>query len=256
MATNKPFLPGLDDRAGPAAPIAGERARDLVDSVLDAGAVPRANVRRIRRFPRAAWVLAAALATVAAAAATVTLRHGSVRRDTPPVPPVPTELAKAATPPSAPSPAAPPPTVATPSASPETMPPVRSTPAPPADLLGQANDLRAARRWREATRAYERVIDQHPSPSATYTAEVAAADLRLDHLADPAGALRLYHQALRNGAGPLGEQAYWGVARANRALGNARAEKSALSDYIARYPQGLFLGEAQERVRALAGTGD
>ncbi|HEY2515518.1 MAG TPA: hypothetical protein VGI39_31840 [Polyangiaceae bacterium] len=244
MASNKPFLPGLDDQAGPAEPITEARARELVDSVLDAGGLSRPGVRGVRRVPRAAWVLAAALASAAAAAATVTFRQASVQRETPPPPPVASELAPLVEPaPAANAPA--PPEVSLP-----------STPSSPSDLLGQANELRAARRWPEATRTYERVILENISPSATYTAEVAAADLRLDHLADPRGALRLYNLAVRNGPGPLGEQAYWGIARASRALGNARAEKAALDRYVARYPQGLFLVEAQERARALAQGGN
>jgi tetratricopeptide (TPR) repeat protein len=122
----------------------------------------------------------------------------------------------------------------------------------PEDLLRQANELRAARRWKEAARAYERVIAVHPGSSEAYAAAVAAADLHLEQLGDPRGASRLYRAALaRNAQGPLGEQALWGSARCAQALGDRDGERRALQDYLTRYPAGLFEPAARSRLSEL-----
>jgi hypothetical protein len=78
---------------------------------------------------------------------------------------------------------------------------------------------------------------------------VAAADLHLDPLHDPAGALRLYQRA-RSGSGALREQVLWGIARSRRALGD-REERSALRDYLAAFPSGLFAAQASARLAEL-----
>jgi tetratricopeptide (TPR) repeat protein len=127
---------------------------------------------------------------------------------------------------------------------------------PPEDLLRQANELRAARRWKEAARAYERVIALHPGTPEAYAAGVAAADLHLEQLGDPRGACRLYRSALaRSAQGPLGEQALWGSARCAAALGDRDSERKALQDYLGRYPSGLFEAAARTRLAELDRAG-
>jgi TolA-binding protein len=268
MARNRPILPALDARPGPAERISEERARVLVDGAIESvfARRPRWMQRAFARpWGRGALVLAATFVVGMAAAATVRTWLRPARAPVAPVASVAPErqaipeTAGVPLPPRVVDGIAPPePPVAAPlapaeSSSRESAPHVRPPPAPPAeDLLQQANDLRAARRWRDAARMYERVLAAHPGSAEAYAAAVAAAELRLEQMGDPSGALRLYRAALqKNPQGPLSEQAVWGVARCQRALAEREGERSALRDYLSRYPSGLFAPSARERLDAL-----
>src|SRR5262249_10496797 len=96
-------------------------------------------------------------------------------------------------------------------------------PAPPAvapeDLLAEANAARAEHRWRQADALYAQVASGPETSLAVQAALVASATIRLEHMADPAGAARRFRAALA--AGPrdaLAEDARWGLAESARAL--------------------------------------
>ncbi len=127
---------------------------------------------------------------------------------------------------------------------------VRS-PAPRIDLLRTANGLRGQARWRDAERLYRQVATAAPTSEEGYAANVAAAALRLEHLRDPAGALRLYRGALRSHPeGSLAEEVRWGMADAYRAMGNAISEETALREFIAAHPRSLMRAKAEGRLAA------
>jgi hypothetical protein len=69
------------------------------------------------------------------------------------------------------------------------------------------------------------VLTTHPQSPQAYVARVSAAALRLEHLGDPAGALRLYGSG---SGGPLTPEIAWGKARAHRALGQTASERREL----------------------------
>ena len=101
--------------------------------------------------------------------------------------------------------------------------------APVEDIVALANQQRKEKRWRAAEALYERVMRDHAGTDAAAIATVASASLHLDHLADPAGALRRFRRALRlRPDGPLAEEARWGLAETYRALGDVEAERAAL----------------------------
>jgi Tetratricopeptide repeat len=132
-------------------------------------------------------------------------------------------------------------------------PATRGTPAGPPtpdDLMKQANEQRRARQWRTAEALYQRVLDEHPGTSAAHVAAIAAAAIRLDHLGDARGALRLYRTALAGGRA-LAEEARWGMAEAHRALDDAAGEKRALEDFVTRHPGSPLIPQARTRLRAL-----
>jgi hypothetical protein len=79
---------------------------------------------------------------------------------------------------------------------------------------------------------------------------VAAAQLRLEQLSDPAGAKRLFRDADRPGA--LREEAIWGIGAACRAVGDAECEKDALRDYTRRFPDGAMASVATARLVELS----
>jgi hypothetical protein len=96
---------------------------------------------------------------------------------------------------------------------------------------------------------------EHPRSPEAYTARVAAAALHLEHLGDPRGALSLYQAALAGGgSGALSEEARWGIAACNRALGDRAAEASALRAFVAAHPHSLMLPHAQRRLEELSNT--
>lgn len=123
----------------------------------------------------------------------------------------------------------------------------RAPPAPARDLLAEANDLRAARSWSSAERRYLEVVRAHPRSPEAHVARVAAADLRLEHLGNARGAAALYRQAR---SGRLAGEARFGLARAYRALGDAR-EADALEALLRHHPRSPFSPAAERRLREL-----
>lgn len=120
------------------------------------------------------------------------------------------------------------------------------------DLMKQANEQRRARQWQAAEALYQRVMREHSGTSAAYVAAIAAASIRLDHLGDARGALRLYQSALASGVNrALAEEARWGLAEAHRALDDDAREARALQDFVARHPGSPLIPQARARLRAL-----
>jgi hypothetical protein len=261
MAQSERWLPPLDDGPGPAAPIPDARASAMVEAAIER-AFPAPAPRRLSLSRAPMFAMAATLA-IAAAAAAYAWRHRAPATNAPPAAPESSPAVVVAPPAPATSASAPAdsaestaPYTAAPSvsAAPGPARPARAPSAEATDLLARANELRAARRWAEAAQTYERVLVLHASSSDATVATVAAADLHLDHLHDPKGALRLYRSARgAQGGGALAEQVSWGIARSTRALGDARAEQAALTEYLERYPSGLFAADARQRLADLAG---
>ena len=119
-----------------------------------------------------------------------------------------------------------------------------------ADRLAAAVDLRRAGQWQAAEVAYLNVAAQYPRAPEAYVATLAAGALRLEHLEDPVGALRLY-ESLAHGSA-LGVEALSGVARCYQALGNRTAELSALRSVIDAYPTSIQADRARVRLKQLS----
>jgi len=79
---------------------------------------------------------------------------------------------------------------------------------------------------------------------------VAAASLRLEHLNDARGALRLYQRVVEETAasGDLAEEALWGVAEAQRVLGNTSAETKTLERFLSTFPNSVLAPRARQRL--------
>ena len=124
--------------------------------------------------------------------------------------------------------------------------------APVEDIVALANQQRKEKRWRAAEALYERVMRDHARTDAAAIATVASASLHLDHLADPAGALRRFRQALRlRPDGPLAEEARWGLAETHRALGDVEAERAALDRFLSAHPRSVNAARARQRLAEL-----
>ncbi|MBN9167191.1 MAG: hypothetical protein BGO98_23475 [Myxococcales bacterium 68-20] len=118
------------------------------------------------------------------------------------------------------------------------------------DLLREANQLRAERRWGEAATLYRRVADARGGESTT--AMLALASLRLEHQNDALEARRLYRAVVDAAPdGPLAEEARLGVAMACRALRDERGESAALRAFLGHHPSSLSATKAQQRLTEL-----
>jgi hypothetical protein len=119
----------------------------------------------------------------------------------------------------------------------------------PEDWLVEGNRLRAEKRWAKADDAYARAALHAPNTQTAYVARVASAAVRLEHLDDARGALTRYRAALSllpNGA--LGEEIQWGIAEAQRALGDRAAERAALTRFLEEHPSSPLAGQAKARL--------
>lgn len=117
------------------------------------------------------------------------------------------------------------------------------------DQLSAANVLRRSAKWAAAEAAYSAVAARYSGTQDGYVAQLAAAELRLGHLGDPRGALRLYQALPRDN--PLGVEALFGVSRAHRALLDRTAEMAALRLLIEAYPTSLQADGARARLKQL-----
>jgi len=245
------FVP-LGDAPGPALPLPPAREQALVT----------AAVRRVRRAGSVRYALQAAASVLlalglagAAAAAVATYLSGDpprkpfeVRRSEPPGDPI--RLRRPARPPA--------PAVAAQERASEPLPPALA-PAPERaaassrDLLQRANRLRARGEWQKAERVYAEVARSSAVPHDAYAARVAAASLRLERLGDPRRALELFRAALREQPrGALAEEARFGIAECQRALGDRAAEAQALRELLALHPASVLRDKANARLKQIS----
>jgi tetratricopeptide (TPR) repeat protein len=258
-------LPRLDGHAGPALPLTPSQVQAAVDAALRAAVEVRpvsAPSRKKVRFAAVAILLAATLGSLAFAGLERWRASHEGRVAPAGAPALPRPEAQQAATPIAPASArssedragAPAASVVTPSLVEPTVtePRARSAAGTSADLLRAANALRAARRWREAASAYERVVAAQPGTDDAYAALVAAGSLRSAHLGDPRGALRLFAAADRlEPSGSLAEEVAWNRILSYRALGEPAEEAIALESFVATYADSPWRLAAQTRLKEL-----
>ena len=255
----------LDELSGPAKRLSPARRAALIDAALDAALTDR-PARRIEARWRIALVAIVMAGAVTAAAA-------GVYRMSIPEPEIPAKRGlsgdNAAEPTTAldidagDDEAVEPPVEDAPLPGPRTQREAtreRSTPAKrkarepraPADLLQAANEQRRARQWSRADALYRRVVREHRGTRAAYVARIASASIQLEHMGNPARALRLYRSTLRQDPrGPLAEEARFGVAEALRALGNTAGERRALETFLSRHSDSPLAARVRARLAAL-----
>lgn len=276
------LLPRLDGRAGPARRLPSSAAAELIRSAIDEAleSPEELDAELIepleppRRTGRVLAFAAAALIGISvgggAAALVSRILDGRLPRSEPkparavrpparsttrlPAPPPPPAPVEVAIPPAlfnpAPEPARPvPPPRPVAQARPRVVVPEN---APPEDLLALANEQRRLRNWPDADLLYRTVISRFPSTDAAVVSEISSATLHLQQLADPTGALASYRLALKaRSSGPLAEEARWGVAEAQRSLGDAQAEAEALGQFLELHPRSALAETARRRLAEL-----
>ncbi len=122
------------------------------------------------------------------------------------------------------------------------------------DLLQLANRMRGEGRWKQAEQTYGKVYLQYPGSMSGYVARVAAASIRLDHLGDARGALRLYREAVASRpGGALEVEARQGIARSWRRLGDREREREALGELLKKDASGPAAEQTRRRLEVIAG---
>ena len=274
---NEPLIPPIGDAPGPARPLAANQAEALARA-----AVRRARATRSRPTANLQLVAGVALSLIVAggAFAAVTgylmrrpLDTGStsggrpqqgvrdrVKPSSPASESATVEAADTTADTTADTSGEPPPS---PPAAASAAPEEPAAPAPTrplrghADLLRQANRLRAAGEYGRAERLYARVARGTKIAGAgetdAYAAAIAAAELRLEHTGNPRGALSLFRRALKmRPDGALSAAARHGIAQSLRSLGRPHAEARALRELIKAHPDHLLRKRAEARLQVLA----
>ncbi|MCD6500110.1 MAG: PEGA domain-containing protein [Deltaproteobacteria bacterium] len=119
-------------------------------------------------------------------------------------------------------------------------------------LMILARSRRMARDWRGAAATYRRLLAQYPSSRLVGTARVALGEILLDHLGSPSGALRQFDAYLRGRlGGMLGQEARYGKIRALRSLGQTGAERTAIEQFLLRYPRAVQADFLRKRLAKL-----
>jgi hypothetical protein len=257
------LLEPLDGRDGPALLLADAARAAAIEAAL-ARALPARKAPRFGRSRKSLLLLAAALSLTGIAAAFAAGQRWSQSISTTPsagvVPSASLRGGSQTVPPLVgPPPLAPAPTaVAEVASSAEnartdsaTEPTHNARARAAADLLKQANQLRRQAQWADAERAYAHIASNYGASAQGPVAALAAASLRLEHLSDPRGALRLYQSAKK--APSLSAEAELGIANCYRALGDREAEMAALRRVTSAYPDALFHERAVRRLQTLEG---
>lgn len=105
------------------------------------------------------------------------------------------------------------------------------------ELLTQATEQRAARKWSDARKAYRKVRRLHPASPAACTVLLPIGELSLDRLGQGKAALEAFDAyILECGKGPLLEEARYGRARALKRLGKGAEERKALEVFLRDHP--------------------
>lgn len=260
----------LDDKAGPARPISGARAQELVRGAIsrllvgDVAPPPRTSVGWGRLLRVAAVVLVFGAGAAVAASLSGLRLWSTGEQPQHPAKLAPVEIQEAAPPEQAMPPvvegaeeqgarqAPPPPAVerrrdvrSSVRAPVRTPPRARGTgktaalPGAPSaevvaeDALVAANRLRLQKQWAPAARAYQDIAGRFAGSDAAYVATVARAQLLLDHLDQPQAALKLFRQALvSQPQGPLTEEVRYDLAACYRLLGDVAGEREALKTFL------------------------
>lgn len=134
------------------------------------------------------------------------------------------------------------------------MPTARAPSAPAQDLSREAQERRARRDFEGAAAALRELVATYPASPLSDAARVVLGQIELEHLANPAAAVRICDSYLaRAPRGALASEALSCKASALRALGRTAEERRALEAFIARFPQAAQAAELGRRLEALQG---
>jgi PEGA domain len=121
-----------------------------------------------------------------------------------------------------------------------------------AAVLALARERRAHGDVDGSVAAYRELFERHAASVEAHAALVPYGELQLERLSDAGGALASFDRYLARG-GPLEEEAIFGRIRALRALGRTGDERTAIENFVRRFPSGPLASSLRERLRAMEG---
>lgn len=121
-------------------------------------------------------------------------------------------------------------------------------------LIQQAQSCLIGRDWTCAESRYQEVLRRYSGRPESLAVLISLAKIELRHLNAPQKALFHYKTyQLRAPAGPLSEEAQYGIAASHGRLGNREKEEEALRDFISAYPRSSLQNKARARLAQLGG---
>jgi tetratricopeptide (TPR) repeat protein len=122
----------------------------------------------------------------------------------------------------------------------------------PADLLRQAQALRAERNWPQVIATYRELIARYPRSAEGRSSLVSLGNVLLDHAQRPAEALQAFDTYLHWGRQTtLAPEAAFGRALALRALGRRTEEVAELKRFLAEFPNAIQAPRVRRRLEQL-----
>jgi TolA-binding protein len=112
-------------------------------------------------------------------------------------------------------------------------------------LFARANQQRVSGDTRGAIVLYQMLTERHPGSAEADLAELSLGKLLLQ-TGDASGALTHFRRA--GGAGALGSEALWGEANALKTLGRTSEERQTLERLLALHPDGAYAKAARKRL--------
>ena len=119
-------------------------------------------------------------------------------------------------------------------------------------ILRRAEQARTARRWADASRAFEDLGRRYPGTREEIVGRALYGQLLLDQLGEPGRALTMFERYLAvDPSGALAEEARLGRAQALRRLGRSREERSAWLELLREHPGSVHAAAARTRLATL-----
>jgi TolA-binding protein len=119
-------------------------------------------------------------------------------------------------------------------------------------ILRRAEQARTARRWADASRAFEDLGRRYPGTREEVVGRALYGQLLLDQLGEPGRALTMFERYLAvDPSGALAEEARLGRAQALRRLGRSREERSAWLELLREHPGSVHAAAARTRLATL-----
>jgi TolA-binding protein len=119
-------------------------------------------------------------------------------------------------------------------------------------ILRRAEQARTARRWADASRAFEDLGRRYPGTREEIVGRALYGQLLLDQLGAPGRALTMFERYLAaDPSGALAEEARLGRAQALRQLGRLHEERSAWRELLRQHPGSVHAAAARTRLATL-----
>ncbi len=119
----------------------------------------------------------------------------------------------------------------------------------PGEYILEARECRKMGDWAGAARAYGKILSEYPASPEAIAVLLPLAEVELEHLGNPTGALVHFSEyERRRPTGPLAQEALFGKCTALRALGKENEEIRALGEFLKKYPDSIRYSRVVQRL--------